>query len=50
MKSKPAVNAEIGKIIERHIRLDKAADLFGELSKVGGNNFKEVMTRLKRII
>jgi hypothetical protein len=50
MKSTPEVDAAIGKIVAKHIRLDKAADLFGDLSKVGGNTFKEVMTRVKRII
>ncbi len=49
MKSKPEVDKEISRIIGRHIRLDKASDLFGELSKVGGNAFRVAMTRVKRI-
>lgn len=50
MKGKPEVDAHIGRIIERHMRLDKASDLFRDLSKVGGQKFQEVMTRVKRII
>lgn len=50
MKSKPEVDAAISRIIERHMRLDKADDLFSELSKVGGNAFRTAMTRVKRII
>jgi hypothetical protein len=49
MKSKPEVDAEIEKILKKH-RLDKAAALFGDLSKVGGNKFKEAMTRVKKIV
>jgi hypothetical protein len=50
MKSKPEVDAQISRIIEKHIRLDKAIDLFGELSKVGGNAFRGAMTRVKMLI
>src|SRR5258708_39793667 len=50
MKSKREGNAEIGRIIERHMPLDKADELFSELSKVGGNAFRTAMTRVKRII
>ena len=50
MKSKREGNAEIARIIERHMPLDKADELFSELSKVGGNAFRTAMTRVKRII
>jgi hypothetical protein len=46
MKSKREGNAEIGRIIERHMPLDKADELFSELSKVGGNAFRTAMTRV----
>lgn len=44
------MDAHIGKIIERHVRLDKAFDLFKDLSKVGGQKFQEVMTRVRDIV
>jgi hypothetical protein len=50
MKSKPEVDGQIGKIIDKHLRLDKADELFTELSKVGGNAFKSAMIRVKRIV
>jgi hypothetical protein len=50
MRSKPEVDAEIAKLVKKHIRLDKAANLLSDLSKVGGNRFRDVMTRVKRII
>jgi len=50
MKGKPSVDASIEKIVQKHIPLGKAADLFEELSKVGGNAFRGAMTRVKRII
>jgi hypothetical protein len=50
MKSKPEVDGQIGKIIAKHIRLDKADELFTELSRVGGNAFRDAMTRVKKIV
>jgi hypothetical protein len=47
---KPQVNALIIKAIERHVDLPTAEKLFGELSKVGGNAFRERMGRVKRIV
>jgi hypothetical protein len=50
MKSKPEVDKAILTTVKTHMRLDKADDMFSELSKLGGVAFKYAMTRIKRIV
>jgi len=48
-KTKKRVNASIARIVKKHGG-KKATQLFRELSKNGGSNFRRAMRRIHRII
>jgi len=50
MKSKPEGDTAIRKTIDKHMRLDKADEMFSELSKLAGVAFQSAMRRIKRIV